>query len=642
METKKLLRVLLVEDSDDDAQLLLREIRRFGYEVQYERVETADVMRTALANQEWDVVICDYSLPHLDAPKALQVLKSSDIDLPFIIISGTIGEESAVSALIAGAHDFIIKGKFARLGPALERELREAEVRHERRRAEASLRENERLLSEAQRLGHIGSWSLDIRRDVLQFSDEMYHLLDVFPNEFQHNSAGFLDLIYSADRPLASKWMEEIKTGRQVRELEFRIFHSSGEMRYIQCRGAVVFNETGSPTRFVGTAQDISERKLSEIQIRQQVARLTALRTIDQAITSSFDLHFTLDVVLAQVITQLHVDAASILILDTSAQKLEYRATRGFRNPTVKDAVLSIAKSHAGRAVTERHLIRIEDLKTEPNQTVIEALFSEEGFVSYFAVPLVARGKVNGVLEVFQRTLLQAYPEWIDFFEALGGQAAIAIDNAMLLENLQRINYELEKAYDATIEGWSHALDLRDRETEGHTLRVTSMALRLAQLMGIEEKKLVQMRRGGLLHDIGKLGVPDSILLKPGPLTEEEMAIMRLHPQFAYDWLAPIAYLREAMEIPYCHHEKWDGTGYPRGLRGEAIPLTSRIFAVADVWDALTSGRPYRPPWSHEKVAEFIRDNSGRHFDPEVVEVFLNNLASLIPSAGKGKDPPSP
>src|SRR6185503_16305678 len=206
--------------------------------------------------------ICDYSLPHLDAPTALEVLKSSDLDLPFIIISGTIGEESAVSALIAGARDFIIKGKFARLGPALERELREAETRKERRRAEAALRENERLLSEAQRLGHIGSWSLDLRRDVLQFSDEMYHLLDVVPNEFQHNSQGFLDLIYSADLALASKWLEEIKSGRQIKELEFRIFHSSGEMRYILCRGALVFDETGSPARFVGTAQDISERKL--------------------------------------------------------------------------------------------------------------------------------------------------------------------------------------------------------------------------------------------------------------------------------------------------------------------------------------------------------------------------------------------
>src|SRR6266498_1893501 len=346
MEAKKTLRILLIEDSDNDAQLLLREIRRFGYEVVYERVETSEDVHAKLRDKVWDVILCDYSLPHLDAPHALEILKSSGLDLPFIIISGTIGEESAVNALKAGAHDFIIKGKYARLGPALERELREAQVRHERRRAEETLREKERLLSEAQSIGHIGSWSLDILRDSLQFSDEMYHLLDISPSEFQHNSRGFLNIIYSADRPAAAKWMDEIKAGRQTKELDFRIFHSNGELRYLHCRGAVVFDVTGAANRFVGTAQDISERKLSEIQIRQQIARLTALRTIDQAITSSFDLRFTLDVVLSQVVTQLQVDAASILILDATGQTLEYRATRGFRKQAVKNAQLSIGKGH--------------------------------------------------------------------------------------------------------------------------------------------------------------------------------------------------------------------------------------------------------------------------------------------------------
>ena len=173
-------------------------------------------------------------------------------------------------------------------------------------------------------------------------------------------------------------------------------------------------------------------------------------------------------------------------------------------------------------------------------------------------------------------------------------------------------------------------MDLRDRETEGHTLRVTEMALKLARLMGVGNEKLVHMRRGGLLHDIGKLGVPDHVLLKSSPLTDEEQAIMRQHPQFAYNWLAPISYLRETVEIPYCHHEKWDGTGYPRGLAGEAIPITSRIFAVTDVWDALTNDRPYRKAWPADKVIEYIRTNSGLHFDPKVVEVFLEHIDELL------------
>ena len=189
---------------------------------------------------------------------------------------------------------------------------------------------------------------------------------------------------------------------------------------------------------------------------------------------------------------------------------------------------------------------------------------------------------------------------------------------------MQRANDELSQAYDSTIEGWSHALDLRDKETEGHTQRVTKMTLELARAMGLNDNELVHFRRGALLHDIGKMGVPDGILLKPGVLTEDEWKIMRQHPQLAYEMLAPIMYLKLALDIPYCHHEKWDGTGYPRGLKGEQIPLAARIFAIADVYDALTSDRPYRVAWSKEKTLGHIRSLAGSHFDPQVVEVFLH------------------
>jgi putative nucleotidyltransferase with HDIG domain len=205
----------------------------------------------------------------------------------------------------------------------------------------------------------------------------------------------------------------------------------------------------------------------------------------------------------------------------------------------------------------------------------------------------------------------------------LARQAAIAIDNTELFNGLQRSNAELVLSYDTTLEGWSRALELRDRETEGHTQRVTEMTLRLARALGMSDKELSHARRGALLHDIGKMGVTDAILLKPGPLTDEEWDIMRQHPQFAYEMLSPIAYLRPALDIPYCHHEKWDGTGYPRGLKGEEIPLAARIFAVVDVWDALRSDRPYRPAWPKEKALEHIRAGSGTHFDPKVVEAFL-------------------
>jgi HD-GYP domain-containing protein (c-di-GMP phosphodiesterase class II) len=453
----------------------------------------------------------------------------------------------------------------------------------------------------------------------------MYRLFDIAAADFHHSIQSFLQLIYSEDRAAAEDWVAQINNGRQPRELDVRILHSSGELHYIQCRGAILFDDAGAPHRFYGTAQDVTERKQAEMQIRQQIARLTALRIIDQAITSSFDMGFTLDIVLSQVITQLQVDAAGILLLDPTGQMLEYRAARGFRTPAMPMQRVDLIDSLAGRVATERHSLFVDQLREmDPGQHPVQ-LAAGEDFVSYYGIPLITKGKVRGVLEIFHRVPLLPYPEWTNFLEALAGQAAIAIDNAILFESLQRTNFELEQAYDATIEGWSHALDLRDRETEGHTLRVTETALNLARHMDVEEDKLIHMRRGGLLHDIGKLGVPDDILLKPGPLTGEEWRVMRMHPQFAYEWLSPIPYLRKAVEIPYCHHERWDGNGYPRRLKGDAIPLTSRIFTVADVWDALTSNRPYRKAWSVEKALEYIQRKRGSHFDPDVVDVFIQN-----------------
>jgi HD-GYP domain-containing protein (c-di-GMP phosphodiesterase class II) len=251
-------------------------------------------------------------------------------------------------------------------------------------------------------------------------------------------------------------------------------------------------------------------------------------------------------------------------------------------------------------------------------------IFKAEGFATYSAVPLIAKGEVKGILEVFQRSQGEQGLEWVEFLETLAGQVTIAIDNSQLFTNLQRSNLELSLAYDATIEGWSRALDMRDSETEGHTKRVTEMALSLARVMGMSESDLVHMRRGILLHDMGKMGIPDTILLKPDALSEEEWKVMHMHPQYAFEMLAPISYLRPALDIPGSHHEKWDGTGYPRGLKGEQIPLAARIFTVVDVYDALTSDRPYRKAWTSQKALQYIIEEKGKFFDPRVVDVFLS------------------
>jgi len=333
----KPLRVLVVEDSADDAELLVRELRRGGYDPLSQRVETAAAMRAALAAGTWDLVVSDHSVLQFDSLAALNIVKESGNDTPFIIVSGTIGEERAVEAMKAGASDYLMKGKLARLIPVVDRELADVKERRARRAAEHTVRERE------------------------------------------------------------------------------------------------------------------------------------------------------------------------------------------------QQAVL-----------------------------------------------------------------------------------------------------ELADAYEATLEGWARALDLRDRETEGHSRRVTEMTVRLARKMGVNEETCVHIRRGALLHDIGKMGIPDSILLKPSPLTPDEWEIMRRHPAYARDFLAPIEYLRAALDIPYCHHEKWDGTGYPRGLKGEEIPLAARMFAAVDIWDALRSERPYRPAWSDEQAREHLTSLSGTHLDPDVAGAFLELLTCSV------------
>src|SRR2546425_2657525 len=315
--------------------------------------------------------------------------------------------------------------------------------------------------------------------------------------------------------------------------------HDAGEFG----RLASTFDRMASALE--GREAQLGQARESERQEREQGERrlrhTQALRAIDQAITGSLDLRLTLAVVLDQVVAELHADAADVLLVDPHSQELYYSAGRGFRGNTIMAYRLRFGEGSAGRAVLDRRTVTVADL-TKAGDFVGRHLVEEEGFVTAFMTPLIAKGQVAGVLEIFQRRPFQPTAEWLEFLETLGGQAAVAIDNAALFQGLQRANLDLTLAYDTTLEGWSKALDLRDKETEGHTQRVTELTVRLARGMG---------------------------------------------------------------------------------LREDQIPLAARVFAVADVWDALRSDRPYRAAWPQERALEYIREQAGKHFDPAIVEVFL-------------------
>jgi putative nucleotidyltransferase with HDIG domain len=448
---------------------------------------------------------------------------------------------------------------------------------------------------------------LDSRRSIQLphiFTGDITHqeLKDVFPSRAVEKIEGALKSVRQTRTPA------DLEFSLSVQDREFWF-----DVRLVPL----------SETQALLTARDVTRCHETEFKLRRQMKQLSALRSIDLAIASGLDLNLLLSMLLEPVAGLLGVDAASVLLMNPRTNVLEFVSGRGFRSNSLRYTRLKLGEGCAGRVALERRLIYVPDLETNRMDFVRSPLFTGENFVSYYGVPLIAKGRVLGVLEIFQRSPLNPDADWLNFLKTISGQAAIAIDNAIMFKELQISNIELNLAYDVTIEGLSRALDLRDKETEEHTRRVTEITLKLASALGVAETDMVHIRRGAILHDIGKVAIPDQILFKRGPLVEEEWKIMRRHPDIAVELLSPVTYLTPALEIPHWHHEKWDGTGYPDRLGKEQIPFSARLFAFADVYDALTSNRPYRPAWRKQDAIQYIESQSGQHFDPNMLPVFM-------------------
>ncbi len=626
------LAALIIEDSEDDAQLVVRLLKKAGYEVAYEQIETAAQMRAALEQGIWDIVISDHSLPQFDSLTALMLLQETGLDIPFIAVSGTMSEETAVTMMKAGAHDYLNKENLTRLIPAIERELVQAKGRRERRRAEAALAESEQAHRTLFENVPVGLYRTSADGTILDVNPAMVKMFGYTERETLL-AVNIVDLY--VDRTVEEKFKAEVERKDNISDFEAEYRRQDGSTFWAREHIHVVRNADGTPLSYEGSLIDITGSRRNEEEIRQRLSELEVLyqssialsqlvnpkviaQNIIDLLDQKMDWHHT-------TIRLYHPENETLELLAFNHPNLNSEEERRVVEKRFKTIVVKKGQGLSGWVIQHRQVVRTGDLKNDPRY-----LDTFPGLRSGLYVPIKIADRVIGVISI-ESEKANAFSESDERLTiTLAAQAAIAINNSQLFDDLQRSNVDLTLAYDATIEGWSRALDLRDKETEGHTQRVTEITLRLAQTMGIGEDELVNIRRGALLHDIGKMGVPDSILFKPHELTNGEWEIMKKHAVFANEMLSPIRYLKSAaIDIPYCHHEKWDGTGYPRGLKGEQIPLAARIFSVADVWDALTSNRPYRAAWTKEQALQYIREQSGSHFDPQVADAFLKLIRDV-------------
>ena len=371
--------------------------------------------------------------------------------------------------------------------------------------------------------------------------------------------------------------------------------------------------------------QNISEEMTSEQH------QLKALMGIGSVINSPLGKKRVLEEVMDSLIKLMRAERGFLILKDPIDGGLKPETSRGIDHVNLAEASFKVSGTIVRKVAETGEPILTTNAQQDPRFVGQESVIAFN-LRSILCAPLKLKDVLIGVLYVDNRVHTGIFRESdLNLITAFADQAAVAINNADLFEKLRRTNLQLEAAnielgiaYEATLRGWVRALDFRDKETEGHTQRVTVLTQRLAQAMGVDRGALEHITRGALLHDIGKMAISDEILRKKGPLTVEERAIMQKHPVFAYEMLSPIEFLRPAIDIPYCHHEKWDGSGYPRGLKQDEIPFAARIFPIIDVWDALTSDRPYRKAMQYDEVRKLVQADSGKHFDPLVVEAFMD------------------
>ena len=575
MSTK--LKVLILEDSAADTELALHELRRAGFDPEWKRVEREPEYLAQL-DQGWEIILADSNLPEFGGLRALDLLRERDLYLPFIIVSGTIGEDKAVAAMKAGANDYIMKDRLARLGPAVERELRDAVERRERMRAVKALQNSEERFRQLSDLLPQIVFETDIRGN-LTFANQ-YGLRSVgYSQEDFHSGINIFSLIAPEDRERIITRLKEILSGSEATPREYQVMRKDGRIFPVLLH-ATANVEDGVPIGIRGIAIDITERKRAEEALRQ--AEENYRRSLDES-------------------------PLGIRIVSAKGETL-------YANQTI----LGIYGYDD-----------IEELRSTP----VERRYTPESYAEY---RLRKKKRMNGAndpseyeiniirktgeirrLRVFRKEILwNGHKQFQTIYQDI-------TEHKKAEEKLRETLNGLSHALGGIIQVLSASTEKRDPYTAGHQRRVADLARAIGQEMGLAPERVEGLRMAGIIHDIGKISVPAEILSKPSGLTKMEYNLIQCHSESGHDILKDIDFSWPIAEMVFQHHERINGSGYPRGLKGEDILLEARILAVSDVVEAMASHRPYRPALGIEAALKEIEKNKGILYDPIVVSACL-------------------